>query len=279
MEIPIASITSILEDKDITILFVITNEERVVRDLAKIALDREIRLVVATSAKSVLESTKEENVQIKKLTDAPSKDIQVIAEAQEILVSASVEGMFSENEEVLCVLAMSVLALIRFKMENIGIASIRDEMEDRVDIPVLQAVLNLSVAIAREGREGRTIGCLFVLGDTEAVLKNSRQLIINPFKGHSEEERNILNRENWETIKEFTQLDGAFIIDKKGYAVSVGRYVGVNWDIYLQGGLGGRHLAAASISKTTKAVSVTVSTSGTIRVFKDGKVIFKVSTL
>jgi DNA integrity scanning protein DisA with diadenylate cyclase activity len=78
---------------------------------------------------------------------------------------------------------------------------------------------------------------LFVIGDSENVLKHSRPLILNPFKGHSEDTRNVLNKDNWETIKELAQLDGAFLINKDGIAIATGRYIGVSWDIYLQGGL------------------------------------------
>jgi DNA integrity scanning protein DisA with diadenylate cyclase activity len=204
--------------------------------------------------------------------------VDALIQTKDLLFGACVEGLVSENDKVLCVVANTVEALISFDVKETGITQLKESVEDRLDINILDAVLSLSFEIAREGREGKNVGALFVIGDSDNVLKYSRQLIINPFQGHSEEERNILNRENWETMKEFALLDGAFIINNEGIAVSTGRYVGVSWDIYLQGGLGGRHLAAASISKTTKAIAVTVSTSGVVRIFKDGKVIFKVST-
>ena len=45
---------------------------------------------------------------------------------------------------------------------------------------VLDAVLELAVEIAREGREGRRIGTLFTLGHADAVLSHSRPLILDP---------------------------------------------------------------------------------------------------
>jgi len=108
-------------------------------------------------------------------------------------------------------------------------------------------------------------------------MKHSRALIINPFEGHDKNGRYLLDSKNVATIKEFALLDGAMIVDNDGYAVAAGRYiVGVSWDLYLQGGLGGRHLAGASITKTTKAISIVVSSTGTIRAFKDGEEIYRI---
>jgi DNA integrity scanning protein DisA with diadenylate cyclase activity len=157
-----------------------------------------------------------------------------------------------------------------------GITSIRDSVKDRIDLKILEATFNVATQIAREGKEGKAAGALFILGDTENVMKNSRPLIINPFKGHEKDGRYLLDKKNTATIKEFALLDGALIVDKDGYAVAAGRYiVGVSWDLYLQGGLGGRHLAGASITKTTEAISIVVSSTGTIRAFKDGEEIYR----
>lgn len=85
----------------------------------------------------------------------------------------------------------------------------------------------------------------------------------------------LLNQENWESVKEFAQLDGAFIIDSQGKIVSAGRYIIVDPQVQTMGGLGGRHLAAASITYATNAVSFALSSSGTVRIFKNGKVFLK----
>jgi diadenylate cyclase len=52
------------------------------------------------------------------------------------------------------------------------------------DSEVLEALIELAVEIAREGREGRRVGTLFTLGDEEAVLAKSRCLILDPLAGH-----------------------------------------------------------------------------------------------
>ena len=51
----------------------------------------------------------------------------------------------------------------------------------------LEHVVQLAVELAREGREGRKIGTLFVIGDVEAVLDQSQSLLLDPLYGHADE--------------------------------------------------------------------------------------------
>lgn len=135
---------------------------------------------------------------------------------------------------------------------------------------VLQRMLEIAIELSVEGREGNPVGTIFVIGDTRRVLKHSHQLIPNPFKGHK---INVLDRNSKEIIKEFAQLDGAFVIREDGRIVSAGRYLEVEpkvIDLMLPPGLGSRHIAAAGITKLTKAMAISLSESGTIRIFKNG---------
>ena len=135
---------------------------------------------------------------------------------------------------------------------------------------VLQRMLEIAIELSIEGREGTPVGTIFVIGDTRRVLKHSHQLIPNPFKGHR---INVLDRDSKEIIKEFAQLDGAFVIREDGRIVSAGRYLEVEpkvIDLMLPPGLGSRHIAAAGITKLTKAMAISLSESGTIRIFKNG---------
>jgi DNA integrity scanning protein DisA with diadenylate cyclase activity len=137
----------------------------------------------------------------------------------------------------------------------------------------LEEVIQLAVEIAREGREGRKIGTLFVVGDVDEVLARSRPLLLDPLYGHPEELRHVEQPGLRETVKELAQLDGAFLVSDAGAFVSAGRYVDVDLDadIFLPG-LGARHAAGASISRATRAVAVVVSQSSVVRVFADGDV-------
>ena len=147
------------------------------------------------------------------------------------------------------------------------------ECEERVIAEVMNAVLKIAFDIALTGREGKKIGAAIIVGDSEEVLKRSHQIILNPYEGHEEAHRNILDRRNWESIKEFALLDGVFVIDETGIVRAAGRYLDVDGkNIDIEKGLGGRHVSAAAISRDTVAISVTVSESGgVLRVYKDAK--------
>jgi DNA integrity scanning protein DisA with diadenylate cyclase activity len=140
---------------------------------------------------------------------------------------------------------------------------------------VFERVLVLATQLATEGREGRPVGTLFVVGDSQRVLQQSRCLVLNPFQGHPESQRNILNPGLDETIKEFSALDGAFIVREDGVVLSAGTQLvpsGVHSE--LPGGLGTRHAAAAGITASTSAVAVCVSQStGTVTLFKSGELV------
>lgn len=153
------------------------------------------------------------------------------------------------------------------------------ECAERVDPRVLKAVLTVSLSIAQKGREGKKIGTAFVIGDVQEVLKRSRQLILNPYEGHQEKDRDIKDPSNWESIREFAQLDGVFILDEKGIIISAGRYLEVSAkDLKLKPGLGGRHLACAAITRETEAIAVVISESGgDIVIYKDGEELLEIN--
>jgi len=113
------------------------------------------------------------------------------------------------------------------------------------------------------------------LGDSEKVLSQSRGLVLNPFQGHPESGRNILDPAVEETIKEFSALDGAFVVRGDGVVLTAGTHlVPASGYVALPGGLGTRHAAAAGITASTASVSVCVSQStGTVTVFKKGHMI------
>jgi DNA integrity scanning protein DisA with diadenylate cyclase activity len=138
----------------------------------------------------------------------------------------------------------------------------------------LEEVIQLAVEIAREGREGRKIGTLFVVGDVEATLMHSRPLLLDPLYGHPPELLHVERPEFRETVKELAQLDGAFLVDDDGTFAAAARYVDVDVSApeFFLPGLGTRHAAGASISAATKATAIVVSQSSIVRVFSEGQV-------
>jgi diadenylate cyclase len=147
----------------------------------------------------------------------------------------------------------------------------------QVDTRVLEQTVALAVEIAREGREGRKIGTLFVVGDSEEVLRRSRPMILDPLHGHPDENKRIDDPDVRETLKELAQLDGAFVVSDEGVVLSATRYIdAVSDSLSVPLGLGSRHMAAASVSKQTGAVAVAVSESSMVRMFDDGELVSEI---
>ena len=150
-------------------------------------------------------------------------------------------------------------------------------LADDLPIEVVKSVLDIALDIGREGREGEQVGTLFVLGDSDRVLANSRVMTYDPFRGYSRRERNICDPDNREGVKEVSLMDGAFIVQDDGVIRSGCRYI----TSYVRGltlpkGLGARHVAAAAVTKNTRAIAVAVSEStGTVRVFKRGEIVLR----
>jgi len=143
------------------------------------------------------------------------------------------------------------------------------DLENRVLVRIIEIAGELAV----EGREGKPSGAIFVMGDYDQVRLHCQQMIINPFKGYPEEERNVLDPSLKETIKELSKIDGAFIIRGDGVLVSVGTYIRTRIPpTGLPPGLGSRHAAAAAITMVSQAVSVALSESTRkISIFKNGE--------
>ncbi|RLA85391.1 MAG: hypothetical protein DRG31_03110 [Deltaproteobacteria bacterium] len=146
-------------------------------------------------------------------------------------------------------------------------------LEDIARPEVFEAVLGIALELAREGRDGKPVGTIFVLGDHERVLQFSRQMIINPFSGVPEEERNVVDPKLRESIKEFAAIDGAFVIRDDGVVLCAGRHLdAAGENLQLPKGWGSRHMAAAGITNVTKAIAIVVSEStGAVRIFSRGR--------
>ncbi len=141
--------------------------------------------------------------------------------------------------------------------------------------PILSSLVEISCELGRVGYHGQPVGTAFILGDEKVVLAKSKQLGINPFKGHPPID--ITNRDNWEIVKSYALLDGAFILDEKGRIHNASVYLQSNAKVEVPSGLGTRHVAVASMTASTKARGVTVSgTDGSVRIFEKGKILLKI---
>jgi DNA integrity scanning protein DisA with diadenylate cyclase activity len=155
------------------------------------------------------------------------------------------------------------------------------KLDTQVPLETLRAVVDLATAIGREGREGKPVGTMFVVGDTRKVLTLARPMNFNPFRGYSRDERDIRDPAVREQIKDIAQLEGAFIIRRDGVAVAACMHLqATSHEITLSMGLGTRHAAAAAITRSTRAIAVVVSqSSGSVRIFQNGEVVLTIEPL
>src|SRR5262245_15605678 len=155
------------------------------------------------------------------------------------------------------------------------------KLDTQVPLETLRAVVGVATPIGREGREGKPVGTMFVVGDTRKVLMHARPMNFNPFRGYSKEERDVRDPAVREQIKDIAQLEGAIIISRHGVAMAACMHIQASApEVTLSMGLGTRHAAAAAISRSTRAVAVVVSqSSGSVRIFQNGEVVLTIEPL
>jgi DNA integrity scanning protein DisA with diadenylate cyclase activity len=226
--------------------------------------------------------SKKKNVKtyaIKLMTRGTSRTDQ-IADA---IVVAMQKGILNEDDTITIVgstLAGEADSLFIYKIDKEKLDSTIYDLIKKTDIgeEAFEIAVNIALEIGKEGREGRLIGTAFLIGDSKKVLKNSTQLILNPFEGHVVEDRTITNPDISETVKEFAQLEGVFVISKDGVIEAAGRYLDVDTsEVDIPRGLGTRHAAVAAMTVASNAIGVAVSQSGGIvRIFKNGEVVMRI---
>lgn len=162
------------------------------------------------------------------------------------------------------------------RKENIDISSQTEKILQGTDIknPVLESVFNIAREISIEGREGKPVGTSFIVGNSKEVLARSKQLIHNPVESIPVNERMITDHEFCNTIKELSQLDGAFVVSGDGLVEAACRFLTADASRVNMSGFGTKHFSVAAMTMATKAIGIVVSESGgRITIFKDGKIL------
>lgn len=167
--------------------------------------------------------------------------------------------------------------------DHLGRLTARDlrQLETSVPLETLKTVIDLAVEIGREGREGKAIGTMFIVGDTRKVLTHCQPAGYDPVRGYNRTERDLHDPRVREAAKEVAVLDGAFIVTPDGTIEKAAQLVDAPYaNLTLSKGLGARHWAGAAISKATGALAVVVSqSSGTVRIFQHGEVMLRIEPL
>ncbi len=243
------------------------------------------RLIVVSLSQEIVDSASERGIATV-LLENPEATIydrltQAVLESianEDVVPGASVVAVYSafDTEHI------DTISLIKLS-ERLGRLTARDLQRLETDVPLdtLKSVVDLAVEIGREGREGKAVGTLFVVGDHRKVSEQSKPAGFDFVKGYTRKERNIMDSRVREGIKEIAQMDGAFIISADGTIESSCRIIDTNpVELTMTTGLGSRHFAGAAISKNTRAVAVVVSESnGTVRIFQNGEVVLRIEPL
>ena len=111
--------------------------------------------------------------------------------------------------------------------EHLGQLTARDlrQLETSVPLDTLKTVVDMAVEIGREGREGKPVGALFVVGDSKKVLASSHPVGFDPVRGYNRKERHLDDARVREGIKEIAQLDGAIVVAGDGTVEASARYI------------------------------------------------------
>ena len=188
------------------------------------------------------------------------------------------QGLLSAGSDVACLLGVfgdTPDTVTRVTVEESMQSGIYELFVDSVADPgVIRDVFEVAIELGKKGQKGKRVGALFVVGDAGKTMNKSRPLSYNPFeKSHVHVGDPIVDV----MLKEFSRLDGAFVISDSGKIVSAYRYLEPSAEgIDIPKGLGARHMAAAAITRDTNAVGIVLSESdGLVRAFKGGDLILK----
>jgi diadenylate cyclase len=251
--------------------------------LKKIGQEKQVDMILAIKDESSFQDAASIFKKILRIPDVPLGRINQMKMA---IIQALSKGLVEKGDRWVCLSGIPQTKVL----DNLLILEFGKEFEivSSSDLPVIseivrpevfETVLSLALDISTEGKEGRKpVGTIFVLGKHEEVLKFSHPMVINPFQGYPEEERNILDPRLKETVKEFSSIDGAFIFREDGVILAAGRHLdasGENIEIPL--GLGSRHRAAAGITSLTDALAIVISEeTGGVRIFHHGKIFMEI---
>ena len=202
-----------------------------------------------------------------------------LAQARSAFLVGITRGVFSLNDKICCIGGIpssdqfDTIVVIDMRKEfRALLADQEDFLPVDVSPEVLERVIGVAMELSVEGREGRPVGTLFVLGDSEKVEEMTKPLVLNPFFGYKDEDRNVLSPFMDETVKEYSGLDGAFVVRGDGVLLSAGSLIHAPDYLHsLPSGFGSRHAAAAAISVAADCLAIVVSAStGQVTLFRNG---------
>ncbi|MCC7333506.1 MAG: DNA integrity scanning protein DisA nucleotide-binding domain protein [Pirellulaceae bacterium] len=207
---------------------------------------------------------------------------------QNALLESVADGFLKANGDVIAVYSgfeyQKIDSISHIRLDDrLRRLTTRDlqRLESSVPLKSLKTVIDLASQIGREGREGKKVGTIFVVGDTRRVMQHCKDSGFDPLRGYKREMRSLFDAKVREDIKEIAQMDGAFIVSPEGVIEKSRQIIEVSHaDLTLSKGLGARHWAGAAISQITKAIGIVVSQStGTVRLFQNGDTVLRIEPM
>ena len=140
-------------------------------------------LLVATNARNLPEDFKGA---LKGVIELPAIRLPRLGQIKLAIVLGMAQGLITPTDTLVC-LAGPPNA---HRLDTLLLLTVREEFElfagsdrllvEHVNPEVFEQVLEIAIQIAAEGREGKPIGALFVVGDYENVARYATQLVLNP---------------------------------------------------------------------------------------------------
>jgi len=219
----------------------------------------------------------------------PEQNITRTDQFQLGLLFAVLNNLVKVNETVLCMtglvgsLRLDNLLITNLKRDN---KWFRKHTFEKVPKEILQSqefyrLIDIALTFAKQGREGKPIGTTFIMGNTQQLKPYLKQLVLNPFQGHTKSRKNIHHYDFIETLREFSALDGAFVVDPHGIVERAAVYINppkLKKKVQLPRGYGARHSSAAALTSATGALAVVISeSSSSVMVFLNGSPILELN--
>lgn len=281
----IRSAVGLVKDRNADALLLLLDGSTDWKRISELVAESEKPTIVAVDSPEDLEGAAEAGL----LPLALNKEkAPMLERLQHALLEAAADELMRTNGEVVAVYS----GFQQGRLDSISHLQLDERMrrlttrdlqtlESSVPLKTVKAVVDLAVQIGREGREGKPVGTLFVVGDTRRVLEHATDSGVDPFRGYNRKHRNLLDAKVQDDAKEVAQLDGAFVVSSDGVIERSRQMLEVSHeDLTMTKGLGARHWAAAAISRKTKAIAVVVSQStGTVRLYQNGHLVMRIEPM
>lgn len=259
----------------------LAEEQKFLRD----SLDETTRVISATGSTATRAAAADGE-----MLALPEVRLRRRGRAKVALLEGLAAGFLSPGQRVIIVSGNTVNG--ECELDTVAVVELEDDedylgaqedaplsiLREVADPATFDAVLGICVQLGHEGKEGKPVGVLVTLGDAQEVLDRSHQIVLNPFEGHPEQDRCLMYPGARRAMREFSGMDGAFVVRSDGVIVAAGRYLQeVAPENVVPAGLGARHRAAAGITTGTRCIAFVVSeTTGDTRVFGGGRLLMTI---